>query len=147
MAVPRAVARDLKRTATRIAKIRDSTVAAGAEFAVGEASRIGGTMKGYDLYAVVSKISNRGTTSTATVEGVPSGFWAIKTYGRRNGYTIRGRTGPLDLRSDARSPAAAFGVTMRTATTGDGRWDDVIESVAEHTAGVFVEQLDGALDG
>lgn len=142
MATSRLVAKKLRQTATKLSKIVDDGVRETAEFAVDEAIRTGGTMKGYGLLAEITKISNRGGTSTATVAGFPSGFWSIKSYGRAGGYTIRAKGDrPLALGADGAGPAAAWGATQSGPTSGDGRWDGVIEATTERSTQVFVEQV------
>ena len=146
MALPKVEAKRLRATAVKLAKVRDDTVRDAAQFAVETAISVGGSMKGYSLMAEVTKVTNKGNTSTATVEGVPSGFWSIKTYGRRGGYTIRAQgDGVLNLRADPTAPSAVKSVTMGGPTPGDGRWDRVISATAERSELVFVERVDKAL--
>lgn len=149
MATPKAVTKSLKASATKIEKLLDPVVREAAEFAIVEATRVGGEMKGYALFAAVASVSNKGNVSTAVVEGVPSGFWAIKSYGRRAGYTIRGRGGrPLNLRGNpveipgrAKPITASRAVTIRTATSGDQRWDRVVEAVAAESPNIWLKRV------
>lgn len=140
------VSKSLRATATKLARVRDETVREAAQGAVEEAINLGGSMKGYTLYGEVTKVTNKGNVSTATVEGVPSGFWSIKSYGRRGGYTIRsGGKRPLNLRGAGTPRSAAESVKMGGRTRGDKRWDRVIDRTAELSAQVWVKRVEKAV--
>lgn len=147
MAPPRAVARDLRRSATRISKLTDPIVAAAAEFAV-EQSSVGGTFRGRPVGVVVRSTSNRRGASSATVAGKSAGAWTIKSYGRRGGYEVRPRRRRiLDLRRAGLSTTAAT-ITRPGSTPGDDRWRRrVAEPTAERFVTVAREQLTAALKG
>lgn len=153
MATPRAVSKSLRASATKIERLLDPVVREAAEFAVVEAVRVGGEMKGYALFAEVASVSNKGGASSAVVQGVPSGFWAIKSYGRRGGYTIRGKSGPINLRGNpiaipgrSKPITAARSVTIRTATSGDQRWDRVVAAVAAESPRIWLKRVAMAVD-
>lgn len=123
MGAPRAVARDLRRTATRIEKLVDPIVADTATFAV-EAGAGGGSFGRRRLIVVVRSSSNRKGRSTATVAGKTAGGWTIQSYGRTGGYTVRPRRRRnLDLRR------AGYGAAMTArprSTRGDDRWNRLV---------------------
>lgn len=147
MAPPRAVARDLRRSATRIAKLADPIVADAAEYAV-EQSGVGGSFRRNPLRVVVRSSSNRRGRSSVTVAGKPAGAWSIKSHGRRGGYEVRPRRGRvLDLRRAGLSTTAAT-ITRPASTRGDDRWQRL---VADPTRTRFVEvarrHLSDAIEG
>lgn len=155
MATPRAVARDLRRSATRIAKLTDPIVADAATFAVERGAEVGGTFGRKRLAVVVRSQSNRRGQSTVTVGGKPAGAWTIKTAGRRGGYLVAAkRRRALDLRAypvntgpGQRLTTAVASVTVG-ATAGDDRWRRL---VAEPTVAQFAvigrERLADAVEG
>ena len=147
MAVPRTVARDLRRTASKLARVRDDAVRESATSVIESATSIGGRMRGRTLTAYVKSTTNRGDASTVVVAGKPAGWWAIKSYGRRGGYDSRPRGDkPLDLRTAGTGEtSAAWSVHVATATHGDGRWDRVIEAADTATVDAVTRLVDGVL--
>lgn len=151
MSTPRAVSRNLKRTAGRIARIRSDGVAEAAAAAVERAAEVGGTFRfgssrPYRMYGSVTKISNRGDTSTAIVHGVPTGAWSIKSNGRRGGYDVRARDGgPLDLRG-VQDPSGPRSVHIAASVRGDGRWSRVVGDTADGFGDLMELLVEEAID-
>lgn len=132
MPLPREVARGLRKTATRIGKVRVAAVADAATAGVEEAQRAGGAFqfgaarRATRMHASVTHTANKATTSTARIVGVPVGAWVMKTSGRRGGYDVRGTRRPLGIGG---SPVAAWGAHISTGTRGDGRWTRVVDAI------------------
>lgn len=144
MADPRGVAANLTETATAVSRVPATVTKDLARLAVDEANQLGGKMKdGTRLTAEVRSTRGSASAVEVTVEGTPAGAWTIKTYGRRGGYTIRaGGDRVLNLRSAAGGgPSAARAVRIERPTSGDGRWDDVIEATGARAG----EALDAAV--
>lgn len=143
MAPPRKVARDLRRTAAKVAKIPDTTVAAAATFGIDEAIAAGGRIGRVTLVGVVrSQTSRRGQVSV-TIAGKPAGYWSFLSHGRRGGYTVRPnprrRRQALDLR---RAGLGAKASTSPGSTRGDDRWS---RRVVEPTTARFGDLVDRAV--
>lgn len=152
MATPRAVARNLRRSAQRIDRARSEIVADAATYAIEEASVVGGsfafgTSRPYRMYGSVTKVSNRGTATTATVHGIPVGAWAMKSNGRRGGYDVGSGEGVVDLRGAGLPISAAASVRISRGTSGDGRWDRVRDAVTARLPTIAEEMISEALDG
>lgn len=151
MAPPRTVAKSLRRSAQRLARVPSEAVVAGAEIAVEQATSIGGSFafgssRAYRLYGSVTKVSVKKSESSAIVHGVPVGAWAMKSNGRRGGYDVRARDGgPLDLR--AAGGSAAMTAHVDRSTSGDDRWRRVLAAVEQEYPDVVGDLVSGALDG
>ena len=122
MAPPKAVARSLRKSATRLAAVRRESVVAGATYAIEQASNRGGSMFGgrYPLFAEVVEKKDSKKRSTVLVYPKPAGGWVIKSFGR--------------ARSEGRPLLAIRGVGPRPsarATSGDGEWPRVQDDVFE----------------
>ena len=152
MATPRKVARDLRQTATRIARISDAAVADAATVAVELGAGVGGrfgSRRGAPLTVVVRSVSNARNTSTATVGGKPAGAWSIKSYGRRGGYTVRprrrSRRQALNVRAAGINAGgrtlSAIASTRPGATSGDDRWNRYIREPIADQFTVIAEDL------
>lgn len=153
MATPRAVARNLRRTATQVARIADTAVAEVAEEAVNLGASVGGRFGGRRgrsrLTVGVRDVRNRRGVSSATIAGETAGAWSIKSYGRRGGYTVRPRQRNGRRAVNLRGAGVSAGgrrITASRATSpgrmaGDDRWSRLI---AEPSAERF-EQLAGEL--
>lgn len=151
MAVPRAVARDLRRTAAAISKIGDEAVARAAETAVSEGAAVGGRFGRRTLTVVVRDVSNSGGVASATVAGRTAGAWSIKSYGRRGGYTVRPvgrrRRRALDLRG-AGTDRTAYARTSPGRTAGDDRWRRwIADPLADTFSDVVDELVADAVEG
>lgn len=154
MPTPRQAARSLAKTATRLERVTDPIVKAAGSFAVDRAIDVGGNMISgrYRLIAEVDKVSNRKGRSTALVLGKPPGFWAIKSYGRRGGYSVRGRSRPLNLRGagivrGGRQVTAAWGASPGRAR-GDNRWErEVVEGTNDEFVTIAAGLVEEAIDG
>jgi len=148
MSSPRGVARELKATAAKVARVPAAVATDAARTAVDTADQLGGRMKnGERLTADIGRVRSARSTTEVTVEGDPPGAWSIKSYGRRGNYTVRtGRV--LDLRgAGGGAPSAARSAHIKRAATGDGRWDRVIDAAAEQAARALDTEMKAALDG
>lgn len=147
MATPRAVARDMRATATRISKLTDPIVADAATFAVDQGADVGGRFGRRSLTVVVRSSSNRRGRSSVTVAGRTAGAWSIKSYGRRGGYTVRPRRRrALDLRAAGIERAVAS--AQPRSTSGDDRWrryiaDPTIDEFVEHAEQLVADAVKG----
>lgn len=150
MATPRAVARGLRRSATKIAALPDPIVAEAAARAVELGADSGGSIarSRRPLTVEVSATTRRRGDVSATVRGVTTGGWSLKSYGRRGGYPIRPRRrGVLDLR-DARTEATAARSAIQSGSTpGDDRWRrSVADPITDELSVIAEEQVADALE-
>lgn len=136
MPPPKAVARSLRRSATRLAAVRRESVVAAAEFAIDQATAKGGSFYGgrARLYAEVVEKKDTAKRSSVLVYPKPAGAWSIKSYGRRESV---GRPIVI-IRGVGPRPRAK-------ATVGDGRWPAVQDSVESEFVDVVDRSVDEAL--
>lgn len=152
MATPRAVARDLRQTANRIARIPDQAVADAATYGVETGATVGGrfgSRRGRPLTVVVRSTSRRRGVSTATIAGKTAGAWSIKSYGRRGGYTVRPnprrRRRALNVRQAGVSVGgrrlSAIASVRPGGTRGDDRWNRLVADPTREAFGDLVDDL------
>lgn len=148
------MARDLRRTASQLARVVDPIVSDAAAYGVELGAAVGGRFAGSrrPLTVKVRDVSNRNASSSATIAGETAGAWSIKSYGRTGGYTVRPRRQrrrrALDLRAAGTRATAAAAVTVRRATTGDDRWRRrVAEPVADRFAELGAEHVARVVNG
>jgi hypothetical protein len=124
--------------ARALEKIPDEGAAEVAQVAVDEANRRGGSFMGgrVRLGTRVEKGKSRATSTSVFVFGTPAGFWAIKSYGRREVHG--GRRGIAPLGGDRFANLKKNGAR---ATTGDRRWDRVVEAAVDASPRVFAESV------
>lgn len=133
MAPPKAVARSLRKSATRLAAVRRESVVDAAQYAIEQASNRGGTFFGgrYPLTAEVVEKKDSSKRSTVLVYPKPAGGWSIKSYGRRE--------------SVGRPVLVIRGVGVRPrarAARGDGLWD----RIKADTEANFVDVVESSVD-
>lgn len=116
--------------ARKIEAVPAAAVGETARWFVPRSERVGGHMRvrGRVVKLTTKVRSKRVTDDTANtvLAGVPAGAWSIKSYGRRGGYEIRPRLRQAMKLSGAANVFFSH-VTIHTATTGDGRWDRLVD--------------------
>jgi len=112
--------------ARKIEAVPAAAVTQTTRWFVPRSERVGGHMRvNGRVVKLTSKVRSKSVTdggADAVLAGVPAGAWSIKSYGRRGGYEIRPRLKQA-MRLSGRINAVFSHVTIRTPTTGDGRWD------------------------
>lgn len=151
MAVPRDVARSLRRSATKLAQVPNAVVVDLAETTIDEAGRAGGRFFGGRarlIAEVVERRTARGT-STVTVWGKPAGAWAIKSHGRRGGYRIAPRRRRLGRRGAGVIRVGTLGYAAHVTAgpaRGDRRWERVVDRVADRAGDDLVDAVRQAVN-
>jgi len=134
----------------QVAKIPDAGVADLVTWFVQRAEEVGGTFRfaggrPVRLSARIKSKQSRGSTATTVLGGTPAAAWSIKSYGRRGGYQIAPR------RREALSIGAVAGgavfehVTVRHKTSGDRRWDALVDAANDRFPDVVAELVDGSV--
>lgn len=133
MSSPRQVGASLKQVARALEKVPDIATRDAAENVVDEAKRLGGTFmnRRYKLGATI-----KADKGSAVIRGKSAGFWAIKSYGRRES-VARGRA--------LGTAGGSFHAKRSKAARGDKRWDKVREFAEDESPRVYVDAVRKAL--
>lgn len=152
MAAPRSVAASLRKSARRLEAVPDTAVADAARLTIDEAVALGGRFGRGHLFAEAVERRRRKGRSSVLMWAKPAGAWSIKSYGRRGGYLVAPRSRRLGRRgrSVLRVPGSPTGFAAHTrpgASSGDRRWDRVVEVVSAEFDDLVGEQVGAAIDG
>lgn len=129
----------------RIESIPDDAVQALVRWFIPRSEEIGGTFRlyGHDksLSSRIRTRSSRGKVANTVLGGTPATAWSIKSFGRRGGYDVRPR------RRLALEVGGLFFAHVRVdrATTGDHRWDKLVDEADTRFPDVVAELLDDAV--
>jgi hypothetical protein len=129
----------------QLAKVPDEAVAELVRWFIPRSEEIGGKIKmGGRRYQLTSRLRNpkqgRGSASVI-VAGSPAGAWAIKSYGRRGGYTVKPRRRKA-LHLGASSNVFFASVHVGSGTSGDRRWDRLVQEANEKFPDVVADLVD-----
>lgn len=133
----------------RIEKIPDASVADLVRWFIPRSEEIGGRFVLYghakQLSSRIRTRSSRGKVASTLLAGTPATGWSIKSYGRKGGYSITPRR-RLALRLSAFAAGAYFErVHIDRATTGDKRWDKLVNEADAKFPDVVADLVDGAV--
>ena len=133
----------------RISAIPDDSVQALVRWFVPRSEQIGGRFKlyGHDK-ALTSRIrtrSSRGKMASTVLAGTPATGWSIKSYGRRGGYTVHTRTKQALSIGGVSSGLAFDNVRIDRATSGDHRWDKLVDEANAKFPDVIAELIDSVV--
>jgi hypothetical protein len=140
VAVPKAVARSLKKSATRLSTVQDATVREAGTRAIEQAPQYGRRFfQGrYPLYAEVVQKRSSKKRSEVLVWPRPTGGWIIASNGR----------GPVrPVRKTVLRAGVKFFPFARATSKGDKRLQRWHAAVTEGYGDVGQERLREALDG
>ena len=142
-------ATEIAALARKIEAVPAAAVGETARWFVPRSERVGGHMR---VRGRVVKLTSRvrskrdsGDTANTVLAGVPAGAWSIKSYGRRGGYEIRPRLRQAMKLSGAANVFFSH-VTIHAPTSGDGRWDLLVDEADVHlfvTANALVDRSIG----
>ena len=128
---------ELRRTLARLADVPEPALRAACkaveQFAASEGGfvRVGRNKRTYKLKAI-TRIQSRGTTITATVYGIPAGFWVWKTTGT-DAHLIPKRpptkARPRPMAGGLRHPVQRTQL-RHPGASGRGAWDNVRKRAA-----------------
>jgi len=133
----------------RIESIPDAAVQELVRWFVPRSEEIGGTFRlyGHDkrLSSRVRTRSSRGKVANTLLGGTPATGWSIKSFGRRGQYDVRPRRA-LALKLSSFSGGAYFErVHVSRATTGDNRWQQLVDEASTKFPTVVAELVDSAV--
>ena len=133
----------------RIAAIPDDSVQALVAWFIPRSEQIGGRFNLYGTGKLLSSRirtrSARGRVASTLLAGTPATAWSIKSYGRKGGYTVHTRR-KLALSIGGLSSGLAFdNVHIDRATSGDGRWDKLVDEANAKFPDVIAELIDAGV--
>jgi hypothetical protein len=115
----------------QLEKVPDEAVAELVRWFVPRSQEVGGRMlwfgKRVQLTSRIKKPKKGQNSSSLFLVGTPVSCWSIKSYGRRGEYAVKPRRKQA-LSIKAFAPGAFFEhVTVHSSTTGDFRWDRLVD--------------------